>query len=136
MNKLSSLPCLLLGACLSLNAQAGELVYTPVNPNFGGSPLNGSYLLGVAQAQNRFKEPITEKSQLEQFQDTLQRTLLNRIASALTSNVVDKNGKLVPGEFDTASFHLSIIDMGHGILKIITTDKTTGVSTEFEVGSP
>ncbi|MCX8042556.1 MAG: curli assembly protein CsgF [Desulfobacterota bacterium] len=34
---------------------ASELVYTPVNPSFGGSPLNGQWLLGYAGAQNKFK---------------------------------------------------------------------------------
>ena len=33
-------------------ANATELVYTPINPSFGGSPLNGAWLLGNAQAQN------------------------------------------------------------------------------------
>jgi curli production assembly/transport component CsgF len=45
---------LLLAAAAS--ARASELVYTPVNPSFGGSPLNGSWLLGSAAAQNTFKD--------------------------------------------------------------------------------
>jgi len=32
-------------------ASASQLTYTPVNPTFGGNPLNGSYLLSTAQAQ-------------------------------------------------------------------------------------
>jgi curli production assembly/transport component CsgF len=32
-------------------AVASQLVYTPVNPTFGGNPLNGSYLLSVGQSQ-------------------------------------------------------------------------------------
>ncbi|CCE06469.1 conserved exported hypothetical protein [Bradyrhizobium sp. STM 3843] len=32
-------------------AVASEIVYHPVNPTFGGSPLNGSFLLSQAQAQ-------------------------------------------------------------------------------------
>jgi curli production assembly/transport component CsgF len=114
---------------------AGELVYTPVNPSFGGNPLNGSYLLGSAQAQNHFKEPLTQQSQLQQFNDTLQRSILSRIASAVSGNIVDKNGKLIPGEFDTGDFHVSITDLGGGILRIVTTDKNSGTSTEFEISS-
>jgi len=30
---------------VSLGLQASELVYTPVNPSFGGNPLNGPVLL-------------------------------------------------------------------------------------------
>lgn len=38
-------------------ALAGQLLYTPVNPSFGGNPLNGSNLLNSAQAQKRFPLP-------------------------------------------------------------------------------
>ena len=36
---------LLAGLLLSVGVNATELVYTPVNPSFGGSPLNGAWLL-------------------------------------------------------------------------------------------
>jgi curli production assembly/transport component CsgF len=32
--------------------QAGSLVYTPINPSFGGNPNNGAVLLNEANAQN------------------------------------------------------------------------------------
>ena len=47
-----ALGTLLASLLLSTGASATELVYTPVNPSFGGSPLNGAWLLGNAQAQN------------------------------------------------------------------------------------
>jgi curli production assembly/transport component CsgF len=34
-------------------AVATEMVYHPVNPTFGGNPLNGSFLLSTAQAQGQ-----------------------------------------------------------------------------------
>jgi len=34
-------------------AVASEIVYHPVNPTFGGNPLNGSSLLSQAQAQGQ-----------------------------------------------------------------------------------
>jgi curli production assembly/transport component CsgF len=40
-----------LGLGASLPASAGSLVYHPVNPAFGGNPLNGTPLLSQAQAQ-------------------------------------------------------------------------------------
>ena len=36
------------------NVFSQQLTYTPINPSFGGSPLNGSWMLGEAQAQNGF----------------------------------------------------------------------------------
>jgi curli production assembly/transport component CsgF len=42
--------CALLGLSAA-PAVASEMVYHPVNPTFGGNPLNGSFLLSTAQAQ-------------------------------------------------------------------------------------
>ncbi|MDP5335563.1 MAG: curli assembly protein CsgF, partial [Paracoccaceae bacterium] len=43
------LTCSLLA--LGQGAMAQDLVYTPINPSFGGSPLNSSHLLSIANAQ-------------------------------------------------------------------------------------
>lgn len=37
-------------------AQAQDIVYEPVNPSFGGNPFNSAHLLGIANAQNDFKD--------------------------------------------------------------------------------
>jgi curli production assembly/transport component CsgF len=42
-----------IGVTASASAFASELVYHPVNPTFGGNPLNGSFLLSTAQAQGQ-----------------------------------------------------------------------------------
>jgi len=36
---------------IGITASAPEMIYHPVNPTFGGNPLNGSFLLSTAQAQ-------------------------------------------------------------------------------------
>jgi curli production assembly/transport component CsgF len=119
-------------------ARATELVYTPVNPNFGGSPLNGATLLSQAQAQNKAKDPDADQqnkqSALDQFNDSLQRAVLGRLASALTASIIGPNGQLVPGTVETGDFMISIVDLGGGTLQVTTTDKVTGASTSFEVG--
>jgi curli production assembly/transport component CsgF len=118
-------------------AVATELVYQPVNPAFGGSPLNGAVLLNNAQAQNKTKDPdapsLHPKSALQQFNDTLQRSILSQLASAATSKVIGADGLLVPGSVETGDFRISIVDTGDGMLTITTTDKTTGASTSFQV---
>tara|TARA_R100000322_G_scaffold78680_2_gene49397 strand:+ start:2434 stop:2742 length:309 start_codon:yes stop_codon:yes gene_type:complete len=35
---------------------AGELLYNPINPGFGGNPNNIDYLLNLAEIQNEFVE--------------------------------------------------------------------------------
>lgn len=135
------LPPLLLGLAL-LPAAATELNYLPVNPNFGGSPLNASGLLNAAQAQNKHKEKNDsekdgnkEKTALEQFNETLQRSILNRVASAVSSSVVGAGGALQPGTVETTDFTITITDLGGGALNVTTLDKATGQSTNFQIGS-
>lgn len=116
-----------------------ELVYTPVNPSFGGSPLNGSTLLSAAQAQNKTKDPDADlgkdkQTPLQQFNESLQRSVLGRLAAAATSNILGPNGQLIPGTVETGDFVITISDVGGGVLNVVTTDKTTGASTSFEVG--
>ena len=122
---------------------ATELVYTPVNPVFGGSPLNGSVLMGVAQAQNKTKDPdaplplkSTTQSSLQQFNDILERSVLSRLASAATGNIIGSSGQLVPGTVNTGNFTIQISDLGGGLLQVTTTDKATGATTSFQVGQP
>src|SRR3954447_15770095 len=53
-------------------AGASDLVYQPVSPSFGGSPLNGSYVLGLAGANNyMFNESPQAKQQRAQQQQQL-----------------------------------------------------------------
>ncbi|HEX7386101.1 MAG TPA: curli assembly protein CsgF [Castellaniella sp.] len=64
-NPLHRLPLKVLGLALAtsllpVGAMAGQLFYTPVNPSFGGNPLNGPNLLQSAQAQKRFPYPMDD----------------------------------------------------------------------------
>ena len=118
------------------SALATELVYVPVNPSFGGSPLNGSVLLNSAQAQSKHKEPeseLSKKTGLQDFNDLLERSILSQLASAATSSVLGNNGMLTPGTVQTVNFRINIVDLGGGALSITTTDTLTGQSTSFQV---
>jgi curli production assembly/transport component CsgF len=123
-------------AVYAVPAQATELVYTPINPNFGGNPLNGALLMNAALAQQD-KDPATQpKTALEQFTESLQRSILSRISSAMSSTIVDPtSGALLPGTLETQDFVIDIVDLGGGLLRITTTDKVTSQSTSFEVSS-
>jgi curli production assembly/transport component CsgF len=128
-------------ALLAGSASAAELVYLPVNPNFGGYPANGPGLLASAAATNKHKEesglggssPFNQ-SPLAQFNQTLERTVLSQLASAATSKLMGQDGKLVPGTFSTANFVITVTDLGGGVLRVTTTEKSSGATTSFEVG--
>lgn len=120
--------------------QATEIVYQPVNPNFGGNPLNGNFLLNSAQAQNDHRDPATEdlassQSDLERFNDLLQRSVLSRISSSLSSSLFGPDGELVPGTIETADFVIDVVDLGDGVLRITTTDKNSGDTTSFDIAN-
>ncbi|NHZ62924.1 curli assembly protein CsgF [Massilia genomosp. 1] len=127
-------------AVLAGSASATELVYQAVNPSFGGYPANGANLLAAATATSKHKESsglggssIFDQSPLAQFNQTLERTVLSQLASAATSKLLGQDGKLVPGTFSTANFTITVIDLGGGMLRITTTDRSTGATTTFEV---
>ncbi|OUS26858.1 hypothetical protein A9Q99_16720 [Gammaproteobacteria bacterium 45_16_T64] len=118
-----------------------EMVYVPVNPSFGGNPMNGTMLLNNAQAQNTFKDPDAESldldsgSGIDDFNDSLQRSLLSRLTSTLSGSIVDDEGNLIPGSLETSDFIVDIVDQGDGTISVTTTDKATGGTTTFIVNS-
>jgi curli production assembly/transport component CsgF len=123
---------------MSINAQASELVYVPVNPSFGGNPLNGPVLLNQATAQNHFTEhsagvSSSTQNTLTQFNSMLQSAILSRVSSAVTSSIVGTDGKLSPGTVETTDFTIAIVNLSPGLLQITTTDKTTGQQTSFQI---
>jgi curli production assembly/transport component CsgF len=120
-------------------AGASELVYVPVNPNFGGSPSNGPGLLASASATSKHQTDLggassLNQTPLEQFNQTLERMMLSQLASAATSKLMGQDGKLLPGTFSTENFIITVTDLGGGLLRVTTTDKSSGAVTSFEVG--
>ncbi|BBM02191.1 curli assembly protein CsgF [Microbulbifer sp. GL-2] len=111
-------------------SSATELIYTPVNPSFGGNPLNGNYLLNNASAQNSKKDPKSDKSpysdssSLDRFTDTLE----SRLLSQLLTDVGDGND----GTLVTDDFIVNILDVD-GTLTITITDAVTGEISEIVV---
>lgn len=140
MSRRPSLPLACGLALCSAAACATELVYVPVNPNFGGPPSNGPGLLASASGTTKHGQsglggisPLNQ-TPLEQFNQTLERMMLSQLASAATSKLMGSDGKLLPGTFSTENFIITVTDLGGGQLRVTTTDKTTGAVTSFEVG--
>jgi len=122
---------------------ATELVYYPLNPSFGGNPLNGTVLLNSAIATNRHTDPdagrddigIETKTPLQNFNETLERSILSRLAATVSSQILGDDGKFRPGTIQTDNFTITVTDIGNGLLKITTIDNLTGAITEFQVNS-
>ncbi|NRA84596.1 MAG: curli production assembly protein CsgF [Gammaproteobacteria bacterium] len=93
-------------AIFTCSVGATQLVYTPTNPSFGGSALNGSYLLGKAQSQNAHVATRYEKSYDETFKDSLQRAYLNKLVREITDFAfgdADEDNPLNNGDFSFTS---------------------------------
>ena len=113
---------------------ASELLHQFVNPSFGGNPGNSSHLLGLASAQNKFQDDGQNAvNPLDEFNERLQRSLLGRITSAVTRDIVDNDGNITPGTFDTLDYTINVIDEGNGLVTIETIDKVTGDRTVIQV---
>ncbi|MEG8044673.1 curli assembly protein CsgF, partial [Sphingomonas sp. LR59] len=76
-------------------ASASELVYTPINPSFGGNPFNSAHLLGVATAQSKYKDPtaLNSSDPASQFLRTLQSRLLSSLATQITDVIFGDNAQ-------------------------------------------
>lgn len=128
-------------ALVSPPSFATEMVYTPVNPSFGGNPMNGSVLLNSANAQNKHTASsggysgYTPPTALQSFNSRLQALILDRLASSVTDSLFDANGNFQPGTIDTTNFTITIVDLGNGMMRITTTEKSSGTSTTFEISN-
>lgn len=118
---------LILAASITISsAQATELVYTPINPSFGGSALNGSYLLNKANVQNDHEADSSGKDFVTRFKESLERNILNEI----TRGVAD--GTIKGGTYDTGDFRIEVATVGDGVMLTIT-NLLTGEVTVIEM---
>lgn len=90
------------------------MVYQPVDPTFGGNPFNSAHLLGIANAQNDFRDPSSTSSSNSQA-DIFARQLQSRLLSALSSQIVDAIFGENPQESGTISFGGQTIDFNRSL---------------------
>lgn len=130
----------LLGAVAAVPGRAEDLIYRPVNPNFGGNPLNGPNLLNSAIAQNKFKAPsagaaaaaaraetAAGRSSGQSFAERLDREILSRLSRDIVANAFGEMG-IESGTFDTG-LNTIIVEttLDETIVNII--DNATGEKT-------
>ena len=119
-----------LGTAVAMPAQAQDIVYQPVDPSFGGNPFNSGHLLGIANAQNDYKDPSSQQSSSQA--DIFARQLQSRLLSALSSQIVDAIFGDNPQERGTISFGGQTIDFVRSLTEVtltITDDDTGEVTT-------
>ena len=127
----AAMPVMLLG--YSVSAAAQDIVYSPVNASFGGNPFNSAHLLGVANAQNDFKDPKASTSGSQA--DIFSRQLQSRLLSALSSQIVDAIFGENPQQSGTIQFGGQTISFVRGLdeVTLTITDDGTGEITTIVV---
>lgn len=122
---------------LSAPAGAQDLVYGPLNPSFGGSPLNSQHLLATANAQRSATardapsrdamESLSRagRTDAELFLSQLQGRLLSQLAAQVTSAIFggdepEADGKVIFGD-TTVEFKRSLTAIELTIFDGITT---------------
>jgi curli production assembly/transport component CsgF len=110
---------------------AGNMTFQFRNPNFGGNPNNGAFLLNSAQAQNSYKDPsykndlgIQSTSALDNFTQSIQSQILGGL---LTNINTGKPGRMVTNDY--------IVDIANqdGQLQLNVTDRKTGKTSTIQV---
>ena len=113
-------------------AAAQQLTYQPTNPAFGGSPLNYSWLVQSATLQNSFQEDGSNRFRrdpLADFQQSLQRQILNQLSRELITNRFGDLDLTQPGTFNFGDFQLEVVPGLDGIsiriFNLLTGEETT-----------
>lgn len=122
---------LCVGLAFSSSASAQQLIYTPKNPAFGGSPLNYSWMLSSAQAQNDLGDDTANQFQrdpLADFETSLQRQILNQLSRELIFNRFGDLDLSQPGTFNLGDFQIEIVPGLDGVsvkvFNLLTGDET------------
>lgn len=123
MKRLLTLSILAATIAYASSAGATQLVYEPINPSFGGNPMNGSFLLQKAQSQNAHRPESNQRSFVQRFQEQLERNIIN----SLTRRIAD--GDLVEGVYDTGEYTVEVTGQPDGSVLVYITNNSTGEVT-------
>lgn len=117
------------------SGQAEDLVYTPVNPSFGGNPFNSSHLLSIAKEQNEHdNQTFTPQDPQQQFADSLERRILSRTSQLITERIFGE-GEDDSGEFTIGDQQIAFERTGEQV-EIVLTDLATGATSNLTIPTP
>lgn len=137
---------LLLTGMLSAPVSAQELIYRPVNPSFGGNPMNSSHLMGLANAQRdatardagrRFGTPGTDpgtdpgRTNADLFVRQLEGRLMSALAGQVTEAIFGTN----PQDSGNVTFGTTTISFERTLeaIRLVIVDTIDGTVTEIVV---
>jgi curli production assembly/transport component CsgF len=115
-------------------ADAQQLQYTPINPAFGGNPLNSTQLEADANAQNQFRNSgsaaTQPQTQAQLFASELQSELLGDLANQVSQAIFGPNAQ-ASGTF---SFGGESVTFVRGLSETtVTITDSTGAQTVIQL---
>jgi curli production assembly/transport component CsgF len=113
-------------------AAAQQLVYTPINPAFGGNPLNSTQLEQDAATQNQYKPKSSTANLTESqlFAQELQSQLLASLANQVSEAIFGPNA----ATSGTYSFGGETVTFSRTLTEItVTITDTTGAQTVIQL---
>ena len=117
-------------ALVAASAQAGELVYQPINPSFGGDPLVGNYLLNKAQAQDDNEDPdAPDFDDYSPNQFRIEEQIYGSLQEAIEAA---KDGNF--STIDSPDLRFQVESLGNGGYRLVITDRVTGEVTRINIG--
>ena len=126
-------------------AVAQDLVYTPINPSFGGSPLNSSHLMATAGAQRTAtardarSDPILGSGGFDtpgsSTADLFVRQLEGRLLSALAGQVTEAIFGDNPQDSGLVTFGTTTVEFQRTLdsIRLVIIDSIDGTVTEIVV---
>ena len=124
---------------MSTTSLASQIVYRPINPTFGGNPMNASMLMSKAQAQNKHKEKRPEKTYADKFQESLERSIMNKLIRQVTdyaNGELDEDGNpifLQDQLFSSGDYIIEVLISNPDTLTVQLTNSVSGEVTIIEV---
>jgi len=119
---------------LSFFASGQDFVYQPVNPAFGGSYLNYSWLLQSATVQNTFEEDTPSSSwkddPLGDFESSFNRQIISQLSRNLMQNYFGE--ELSEGQYTIGNYEIEVAPGSEG-LEVVILDTSTGDKTTVTV---
>ena len=120
--------------CGVTSLDAEELKYRPVNPAFGGNPFNGQHLLANATAQRQQDPPDRRRDPLEEFSDSIKRSVLSRVSREISEQILGEGAK-ESGHFAVGDVTIDFHREGSEVV-IDIKDPQTGGETTVQIPYP
>lgn len=116
-------------------ARAQQFVYEPLNPSFGGSPMNYQWLMNSANVQNQHEvSPLSRlvRDPIADFQASLQRQVLSQLTRDIIRRQMGDETVIKDSRFEFGEFSIELVPDLLG-LKVIISNILTGEQTSVTI---